>query len=90
MTPKPQANTLDEIMDNSHIPLFMRPEVEANIQALITEAEETGYRNGERYGRMNEHHKISNILTNNELLALGDRAKNALKRRLAEIESGKL
>jgi len=40
MTPKPQANTLDEIMDNSHIPLFKRLEVEANIQALITEAED--------------------------------------------------
>jgi len=67
MTPKPQAKTLDEIMDNSHIPLFMRLEVEANIQALITKARieelEKCLGFGEKYWAVNAHKHFNHRLT---------------------------
>lgn len=62
-------------------PQYIEEELQALLQSAIREAE--------RYGRANEHHQISGILTNDELGKLSPATRKRLKDRLAHLTASK-
>ncbi len=75
----------DIVVDTSLHPVDASLRIVQLIQTEIAEAERRAYKEGERYGRANEHHYISGMLTNKDLSSIDAATLRRLKRRIKQL-----